>query len=85
MDSGCRKFRVDTLVHHLGTKRHTTRVKTEQVVKIRGQYSGDIELGGHIQNAGGTVSLVLDLLIVHVVPGHLFILFYYYFGGNSFF
>ncbi len=44
----------------------THRVKTQQVEKIRGQYSGDIELGGYIQNTGGTVHLVLDL-IVHLV------------------
>ncbi len=45
---------------------HTTyKVKTQQVVRSRGQRCGDIELTGYLTNATGTVSLVLDLHIVH--------------------
>ena len=43
----------------------TTKVKTQQVVKSRGQYCGDIELAGYLANAAGPVSLVLDLRITH--------------------
>ncbi len=43
----------------------THKVKTQQVVKIRGQYCGDIELPGYLANATGPVPLVLDLHIVH--------------------
>jgi hypothetical protein len=45
--------------------RTTHRVKTQQVVKNRGQHCGDIELAGYLQNAVGTVPLVLDLRIAH--------------------
>ena len=45
--------------------RTTTKVKTEQVVKNRGQHSGDIELVGYLSNVVGPVSLVLDLHIPH--------------------
>ncbi len=45
---------------------HTThKVKTQQVVKIRGQYCGDIELVGYLTDVGDPVSLVLDLRVVH--------------------
>jgi hypothetical protein len=41
-------------------------VKTQQVVKIRGQHCGDIELvPGCLANAAGPVSLVLDLTLAH--------------------
>ena len=45
--------------------RTTTKVKTEQVVKNRGQYSGDIELTGYPSNVSDPVPLVLDLHIAH--------------------
>ncbi len=41
--------------------RTTHRVKTQQVVKNRGQHCGDIEL----TNADGPVPLVLDLRLAH--------------------
>jgi len=41
------------------------RVKTQQVVKSRGQYCGDLELAAYLANAAGPVPLVLDLRIVH--------------------
>ena len=43
----------------------THRVKTQQVVKSRGQRRGDIELAGYLANAAGPVPLVLDLRITH--------------------
>ena len=45
--------------------RTTHRVKTQQVVKSRGQHCGDIELAGYLANAAGPVPLVLDLRIAH--------------------
>ena len=45
--------------------RTTTKVKTEQVVKSRGQHCGDIELAGYLANSAGPVPLVLDLRIAH--------------------
>jgi hypothetical protein len=45
--------------------RTTTKVKTEQVVKSRGQHCGDIDLAGYLANETGTVSLVLDLRMTH--------------------
>jgi hypothetical protein len=41
----------------------THKVKTQQVIKSRGQYCGDIELVGYLANEAGPVSLVLDLRI----------------------
>jgi hypothetical protein len=41
------------------------KVKTQQVVKSRGQPCGDIELAGYLVNATGPVPLVLDLRISH--------------------
>jgi hypothetical protein len=41
------------------------RVKTQQVVKSRGQHCGDVELAGYLANAAGPVPLVLDLRIGH--------------------
>ncbi len=45
--------------------RTTHKVKTQQVVKSRGQHCGDIELAGYLANAARPVSLVLDLRIAH--------------------
>jgi hypothetical protein len=45
--------------------RTTHKAKTHQVVKIRGQYCGDIELVGYLANASGPVPLVLDLRVAH--------------------
>ena len=45
--------------------RTTHRVKTQEVVKSRGQWCGDIELAGYLANAAGPVPLVLDLRIAH--------------------
>ena len=45
--------------------RTTTKVKTKQVIRIRGQHCGDIELVGYLANETGPVSLVLDLRITH--------------------
>jgi len=53
---------VDQLVDLFRT---THRVKTQQVVKNRGQDCGDIELAGYLVNAAGLVPLVLDLRLTH--------------------
>ena len=45
--------------------RTTHRVKTQFVVKNRGQYCGDLELAAYLANASGPVPLVLDLRIAH--------------------
>jgi hypothetical protein len=45
--------------------RTTPKVKSQQVVKIRGQYCGDIELAGYVAHAVGPVPLVMDLRIAH--------------------
>jgi hypothetical protein len=45
--------------------RTTHKVKTQQVVKNRGQHCGDIELAGYLVNEAGPVSLVMDLRISH--------------------
>jgi hypothetical protein len=45
--------------------RTTHKVKTQQVVKNRGQNCGDIELAEYLANAAGPVPLVLDLRITH--------------------
>jgi hypothetical protein len=45
--------------------RTTHKVKTQQVVKSRGQHCGDIELAGYLANTAGSVPLVLDLRIAH--------------------
>ncbi len=56
----------DWAVDQLTELFHTThRVKTQQVVKIRGHRCGDIELASYPVNEEGPVSLVLDLLITH--------------------
>jgi hypothetical protein len=45
--------------------RTTHKVKTQQVVKNRGQYCGDIELAGYLAYETGPVTLVMDLRIAH--------------------
>ena len=45
--------------------RTTHKVKTQQVIKSRGQHCGDIELAGYLANAAGPWPLVLDLRIAH--------------------
>ncbi len=45
--------------------RTTHKVKTQPVVKSRGQRCGDIELAGFLVNETGPVPLVLDLHITH--------------------
>ncbi len=45
--------------------RTTHKVKTQHVVKSRGQHCRDIELGGYLANAACPVTLVLDLRIAH--------------------
>jgi hypothetical protein len=53
-------------VHQLADLfRTTTKVKTQQVVKRRGQASGDIELVGYLANTTDPVTLVMDLRIAH--------------------
>jgi hypothetical protein len=64
-DSGA-KTAHDWVVEQLADLFRTTyRVKTQQVVQNRGQHCGDIELVGYLQNAVGTVPLVMDLRIAH--------------------
>jgi hypothetical protein len=45
--------------------RTTHKVKTQQVIKSRGQHCGDIEVAGYLVNVTGPVPLVLDLRIAH--------------------
>jgi len=45
--------------------RTTHKVKTQHVVKSRGQQCGDIQLEGYLANEAGPVPLVLDLRIAH--------------------
>jgi hypothetical protein len=45
--------------------RTTLKVKTQQVIKSRGQHCRDIELTGYLVNESGLVPLVLDLRIAH--------------------
>jgi hypothetical protein len=51
--------------------RTTHKVKTQHVVKNRGQECGDIELAGYLANEAGPVPLVLDLRIAHDRVGFL--------------
>jgi len=56
----------DSVVDQLADLFRTThKVKTQQVVRIRGHHCGDIELTGYLANAVGPVPLVLDLRITH--------------------
>ncbi len=45
--------------------RTTHKVKTQHVVKSRGQHCGDIHLEDYLANEAGPVPLVLDLRIAH--------------------
>jgi hypothetical protein len=45
--------------------RRPPKVKTQHVVKNRGQHCGDIQLEGYLANETGPVPLVLDLRIAH--------------------
>ena len=45
--------------------RTTHKVKTDRVVRNRGQRCGDVDLTGYLANESGPVPLVLDLRIVH--------------------
>jgi hypothetical protein len=45
--------------------RTTQKVRTQHVVKSRGQHCGDIQLEGYLANEAGPVPLVLDLRIAH--------------------
>ena len=45
--------------------RTTHRTISQQVVRSRGQYCGDIEIVGYLTNESGTVPLVLDLRITN--------------------
>ena len=63
--SGAKKAH-DWMVDQLADLFRTThKVKTQQVVKSRGQLCGDIELAGYLANEAGPVPLVLDLRIAH--------------------
>jgi hypothetical protein len=63
--SGAKKAHDWEVDHFPDLFRTTHKVKTKQVVKIRGQSCGDIELAGYLVNTSRPVPLVLDLLIVH--------------------
>jgi hypothetical protein len=45
--------------------RTTHKVKTQQVIKSRGQHCWDIEVAGYLPKAVDPVPLVLDLRITH--------------------
>ncbi len=63
--SGAKKAH-DWMVDQFADLFHTThKVKTQQVVKSRGQYCGDIELAGYLATEAGPVPLVLDLRIAY--------------------
>jgi len=63
--SGAKKVH-DWMVDQVADLFHTTdKVKTHQVVKIRGQHCGDIDLVGYVANEADPVTLVQDLHIVH--------------------
>ncbi len=56
----------DWVIDQLPDLFHTThKVKTQQVVKIRGHHCGDIELTGYLTNETDPVSLVMDLRVTH--------------------
>ena len=76
---GCRRFQIDPLGDHSGAKkahdwavdqvadlfRTTHKVKTQHVIRSRGQHCGDIHLEGYLTNQSVPVPLVLDLRIAH--------------------
>ncbi len=64
--SGVKKTH-DWTVDQIADLFHTThKVKTQQVIKSRGQHCGDIELEGYLPNTTDPVSLVLDLRITQL-------------------
>ena len=63
--SGVKKTHDWTVDQLLDLFRTTHKVKTQQVVKSRGQQCDDIELAGYLGNATVPVSLVLDLRVAH--------------------
>jgi hypothetical protein len=63
--SGAKKVH-DWMVDQIADLFRTTHeVKTQQVIKSRGQHCGDIELSGYLANEADPVSLVLDLRMDH--------------------
>jgi hypothetical protein len=63
--SGAKKTH-DWMVAQIADLFHTThKVKTQKVIKSRGQHCGDIKLAGYLVNEAGPVPLVLDLRIDH--------------------
>ena len=68
----CAKQPHDWTVDQLADLFRTTHtVKTQQVIKSRGQDCGDIELPGYLTNVVGPVSLVMDLRITLTDTGEL--------------
>ena len=63
--SGAKKAHDWTVDQLADLFRTTHKVKTQQVVKSRGQHCGDLELAAYLANAAGPVPLVLDLRISH--------------------
>jgi len=56
----------DWTVDQIADLFHTThKVKTQEVVKSRGQHCGDVELAGYLANATGPWPLVLNLRVAH--------------------
>jgi hypothetical protein len=63
--SGAKKAH-DWMVDQIADLFHTThKVKTQQVIKSRGQHCRDIEIVGYLANESDPVPLVLDLRITH--------------------
>jgi hypothetical protein len=68
--SGAKKAH-DWVVDQLADLFRTTyKVKTQHMVKNRGQDCGDIELVGYLANPTGPVPLVLELRIDHDSSGN---------------
>ncbi len=63
--SGAKKAHDWTVQSLTDLFRTTHKVKTERVVRSRGQRCGDIDLTGYLTNETGPVPLVLDLRITH--------------------
>ncbi len=63
--SGAKKAHDWTVDQIADLFRTTHKVKTQLVVKSRGQHCGDNELAGYLSNEAGPVPLVLDLHIAH--------------------
>ncbi len=63
--SGAKKA-LDWMVDQIADLFRTThKVKTQEVVKNRGQHCGDVEQVGYLENVTGPVTMVLDLRITH--------------------